>query len=76
MAGPKNDASQTTMGAAALAVCIAQTLHELDARFLERLKTNAEAMYHHLADRNDAEAAKFVYVFGLALQDKDLFPKA
>ena len=75
MADPKTDAFATMSGAAVLAVCIAQTLHERDARFLEALKTNVEELHHLFSERGDADTSKLLYAFGLSLENRDLFPR-
>jgi hypothetical protein len=75
MAGPKNDADQTTSGATALAVCIAQTLHERDSKFLEALQANVAEFYRLLSERNDVVGAAALYSFALSLDNRELFPR-
>jgi hypothetical protein len=74
MVNSKNGSDQLAMGAATAAVCIAQTLHELDARILPRLRANVDDWYQTLSDRGDHDAAKVVYMFARALRDHEIFP--
>ena len=75
MADPKTDAFATMSGAAAHAICIAQTLHERDAKFLEALKTNVEEFQRFFSELGDADTSKLLYAFGISLENHELFPR-
>ena len=66
---------QARIGAGALAVCIAQALHESDPRFSERLKRHLAVWHRKLAARGDDEAAAFCVTLNSALKEEKLFPR-
>jgi hypothetical protein len=61
-------------GAVSLVTCIAQTLHQSDSTFRERLVANLAEMYEDAKGRSDDGAAQMIAMFQSELQDKELFP--
>ena len=69
----KRSLDQTTMGAEAIAFCIARTLIERDPSLKAPMRANLRKMWELLDERGDEAAADMVDVLTRALNDPAFF---
>jgi hypothetical protein len=70
------EARELAEGFMAVALSLARAVHDIDPRAAERMNFSAGLTYNRLLDEDKPLAADFVYRFGRALVDHDLFPPA
>lgn len=70
------EARELAEGFMAVALCLARSMHDLDPKAAERMNFSAGLTYNRLLGEEKPLAADFVYRFGRALVDHDLFPPA
>lgn len=68
------EARELAEGFMAVALCLARSMHDIDPRAAERMNFSAGLTYNRLLGEDKPLAADFVYRFGRALVDHDLFP--